>query len=54
MVPRYDTPGFERGAVRRIMYPIIAKEVEARMKGARFFVRSERIATMTVRIVATA
>jgi hypothetical protein len=42
------------GAVRRMMYPMIASEEEARMNGERRWVFSARMATITVRIVATA
>jgi hypothetical protein len=41
------------GAVRRIIYPIIARE-EARINGERRLVFSARMATITVRIIATA
>jgi len=42
------------GAVRRIIYPIIAREEEARINGERRLVFSARMATITVRIIATA
>ena len=54
MVPKYETPGFLIGAVKRMMYPMIATEEEASMNGERLRVFSAATATITVRIVATA